>query len=92
MTIPLRVLTANLLSGRADPVAFAGLVDELEVDVACVQELGPRLADALSRVLPGGRLGADGIGRGLGIACRHDAEVRRFPLPKRDGWVARLRA
>jgi endonuclease/exonuclease/phosphatase (EEP) superfamily protein YafD len=55
-----------------------------------VQELGAPLANALSRALPGGWLGPDEIGRGLGIACRYDAQVETFPLPKRDGWVARL--
>jgi len=87
---PLRILTANLCSGRADPVALADLIEELAVDVACVQELSPRLADALSRLLPGGQLGPNETDRGLGIACRNDAEVRQFSLPKRDGWVARL--
>jgi len=87
---PLRILTANLRSGRADPVALAHLIEELAVDVACVQELGPRLADALSRLLPGGQLGPNERGRGLGIACRHDAQVKQFSLPERDGWVARL--
>ncbi len=90
MNSPLRILTANLFSGRADPVALADLIEELAVDVACVQELSPRIADALSRFLPGGQLGPNEIGRGLGIACRHDAEVKQFSLPKRDGWVARL--
>jgi endonuclease/exonuclease/phosphatase family metal-dependent hydrolase len=55
-----------------------------------VQELGKPVANALARALPGGRLGPDEIGRGLGIACRYDARVETFPLPKRDGWVARL--
>jgi endonuclease/exonuclease/phosphatase family metal-dependent hydrolase len=87
---PLRILTANLFGGRADPVALAELIEELAVDVACVQELNPRLADALSRLLPWGQLGPNEIGRGLGIACRHDAEVKQFYLPKRLGWVARL--
>ena len=90
MNTPLRILTANLFSGRADPVALAELIEKLEVDVACVQELSPRLAESLSRILPGGQLGPNKNGRGLGIACRHDAEVKQFFLPKRNGWVARL--
>jgi endonuclease/exonuclease/phosphatase family metal-dependent hydrolase len=87
---PIRILTANLFSGRADPSALVDLVEALEADVVCVQELGPRLAGPLSRVRPGGHLGPNDFDRGLGIACRHDAEVRQIPLPKRDGWVARL--
>src|SRR5262245_18025094 len=86
----IRILTANLLGGRADAGALVDLIDELRIDVACVQELGRPLAEALARALPGGRLGPDEINRGLGIACRHDAEVETFALPKRNGWVARL--
>jgi endonuclease/exonuclease/phosphatase family metal-dependent hydrolase len=90
MNSSLRILTANLFSGRADPAALGELIEELEVDIVCVQELGPRIAEPLSRLLPGGELGSGEIARGLGIACRHDAVVRQFSLPKRDGWVARL--
>ena len=90
MSAPIRILTANLRGGRANADALAAIIEELEVDVVCVQELGARLADALARILPAGKLGPDAINRGLGIACRHDAEVAQFPLPKRDGWIARL--
>jgi endonuclease/exonuclease/phosphatase (EEP) superfamily protein YafD len=87
---PIRILTANLLGGRADPAALVDRIEELGVDVACVQELGRSVSEALARALPGGRLGPDDISRGLGIACRYPARVETFPLPKRDGWVARL--
>ncbi len=90
MSSPVRILTANLRSGRADPVALAAIIEELEVDVACVQELGPRLAQTLAKILPAGKLGPNEINRGLGIACRHEALVEHFSLPARDGWVARL--
>ena len=86
----LRILSANLRDDRADPGALVSVIEALEVDVACVQELGPRLADALAGVLPEGELGPDAIRRGLGIACRRPAAVERFPLPRRDAWVARL--
>ncbi len=90
MNAPIRILTANLCGGRADPVALAAIIDELAVDVVCVQELGPRLAEALAKILPAGKLGPNEVNRGLGIACRQDAEVEQFELPARDGWVARL--
>jgi endonuclease/exonuclease/phosphatase (EEP) superfamily protein YafD len=85
-----RILTANLRDGRADPDALVALIEALDVDVACVQELGSRQADALARALPEGALGPNAIRRGLGIACRHPAAVERFSLPERDAWVARL--
>jgi endonuclease/exonuclease/phosphatase (EEP) superfamily protein YafD len=44
----------------------------------------------LAEVLPEGSIEPTRISRGLGIACRHAARVESFPLPKRDGWVARL--
>jgi endonuclease/exonuclease/phosphatase (EEP) superfamily protein YafD len=86
----IRILTANLRDGRADPAALVALIEALDIDVACVQELGARQAEALARVLPEGALGPNAIRRGLGIACRHPAAVERFSLPKRDAWVARL--
>lgn len=90
MSSRIRILTANLCSGRADPIALAAIIEDLAVDVVCVQELGPKLAEALARILPAGKLGPNEINRGLGIACRHDVEVEQFALPARDGWVARL--
>ena len=86
----IRILSANLRHDSADPVALLEMLDALEVDVLCVQELGPRLADAIGRALPAGALGPDAAGAGLGIACRRPVEVQRLPLPGRDGWVARL--
>ncbi len=87
-----RILTANLWSGGADTDALIEVIERLRVDVACVQELSPRIADALSRVLPEGRMapGPRRRSRGLGIACRYRARVDRFPLDLRDGWAARL--
>ena len=87
----IRILSANLRHDSADPIALVEMLEALEVDVLCVQELGPRLADAIGRALPEGALGPDpGRHGGLGIACRRPADVRRVPLPGRGGWVARL--
>ncbi len=86
----LRILSANLWHGRADASAFAALVSELDVSVVAVQELGPRQADVLARLLPHGKLEPTPEGQGLGLALRHAAEVRRLALPQRDAHVARL--
>ena len=86
----LRILSANLRQDGADPVALAEMLEALDIDVLCVQELGTRLAEAIARALPEGALGPDLDCQGLGIACRRPAEVQRFSLPGRDGFAARL--
>jgi len=87
---PLRILTANLLGGRADPAALVDLVERMQIDVVCVQESTPDLAEALAEVLPAGGIESGPISRGLGIAARRPVEIETFPLPKRGGFVARL--
>ena len=82
----IRILTANLRRGRADAATLGALIDRLQVDVVCVQELRPWLVAAL----PQGRLGANHRRREVGVACRYDAEVVELPLPGRSGWAARL--
>ncbi len=44
------------MNGRADPEAFADLVNGSGADVVAVQELSPEQADALGRMFPHGRL------------------------------------
>ena len=90
----IRLLTANLWNGGADPIAFADQLEALQVDVVCVQELAAPQAAAISRVLPHGALepGAHrGDYDGMGIAARRPIETRRIALPKRDARVAELR-
>jgi endonuclease/exonuclease/phosphatase family metal-dependent hydrolase len=86
----LRILTANLLGGRADAEALAELIERLRVDVAAVQELGEESARAIAEILPYGKLEPDAEDTGLGIAMRRPGEVRRLPLPHRDAHVAEL--
>lgn len=86
----LRVLTANLWNGGADPTAFGELVRSRDVDVVAVQELGPDQADALGEVLPHGHLEPSQDYRGMGIALRRPAALSRLPLDYRDGRIARL--
>ena len=86
----LRVLSANLCFGRADPAALVALVRALDVGVVAVQELGPRQAEALAAELPHGKLEPTPDGKGLGIALRRRGEVERLALPHRDARVARL--
>ncbi len=68
----IRLLTANVCNGQADPAALIALIEHLPVDVVCVQELRPRLARALSQALPNGQ---------LGVACRRRRIAARVSLP-----------
>ncbi|MEO8602832.1 MAG: endonuclease/exonuclease/phosphatase family protein [bacterium] len=86
----LRILSANLWNGKADPEGFAELIMRLGVDVAAVQELGPKQAAALARVLPQGTLEPRLDYNGMGIAAQIPLVVRRLPLPTRDARIAQL--
>jgi endonuclease/exonuclease/phosphatase (EEP) superfamily protein YafD len=86
----LRILTANLWNGRADPARLAALIEAEDVDVACVQELSHEQAEALACVLPYGRLEPAGDFTGMGIALRRPAEVASLPLAYRPLRTARL--
>jgi endonuclease/exonuclease/phosphatase (EEP) superfamily protein YafD len=86
----IRVLSANLWNGKADPEAFAELVQREDVDLACVQELAPEQAEALASVLPHGVLEPDRHFRGMGIASRRPVESACLPLRYRPLRAARL--
>jgi len=86
----LRIVSGNLMNGRADPSAFADLVRSSGADVVVVQELAPEQARALADVFPHGRLEPGRDFKGMGIAARHPAHFDRLPLAYRDAWIARL--
>ncbi|MDJ0786373.1 MAG: endonuclease/exonuclease/phosphatase family protein [Myxococcota bacterium] len=86
----MRILTANLLNGRARPDEIAELIERHRVDVGAFQELAPRQAAAIQEVLPHGKLEPQHDHHGMGIALRRPGEVTRLPLHRRDGRVARL--
>lgn len=86
----LRLFSANLWAGAADPAALARQLQELEVDVCAVQELAPEQARAIASVLPHGKLEPDPDHHGGGIALRYPGVVRNLNLPLRDGRVVEL--
>jgi vancomycin resistance protein VanJ len=86
----LRVFSANLANGRASAGAFAELLEALEPDVVVVQELAPRQAEALARVLPFGKLEPSRDHHGMGIALAAPGHVRALPLPYRSAFVAEV--
>jgi endonuclease/exonuclease/phosphatase (EEP) superfamily protein YafD len=88
--VSLRVLSANLRFGKADPEAFADLVRRTRAEVVAVQELGPAQAEALARILPHGHLEPRGDSLGMGIALARPARLARIPLGWRDAHAAEL--
>ncbi len=90
MSDRVRVVSANLWNGVVDPERFADLVETLEADVVCTQEMTPEQAEALALVLPHGRLEPARDHNGMGIALRRPAALDRVPLPKRDAHLAEL--
>src|SRR5262249_37184700 len=88
--VGLRLLTANMRHGGADPEAFADLVRACGAEGVAVQELGPAQADALGRVLAHGRLDPRPDAMGMGIALARPARLARIPLGWRDAHAAEL--
>jgi endonuclease/exonuclease/phosphatase (EEP) superfamily protein YafD len=86
----LRILTANLRNGGADPAAFAELVRATGAEVVAMQELAPEQAEALGRVLGHGRLDPRRDHRGMGIALARPGRVSRIRLRYRDAHAAHL--
>lgn len=86
----LRIVSANLWNGRADPQAFAELVVGLEADVVATQEMTPEQADALCAVLPHGELTPARDHSGMGVATRWPVRTSRIPLDCRSAPVVRL--
>jgi vancomycin resistance protein VanJ len=88
--VGLRILSANLANGRADPAAFAELVYASGAEVVATQELAPEQAEALARVLGHGRLDPRRDHRGMGIALARPARASRIRLRYRDAHAALL--
>ncbi|MFC5817239.1 endonuclease/exonuclease/phosphatase family protein [Nonomuraea harbinensis] len=95
---PLRVLTVNLLFGRADTQTIMNMVRELRPDVLNTQELTPGAVDGLdvaglTEVMPHRVLQAEWSAGGSGIFSRFPLEPLDDALPPLEGHnmpVARL--
>lgn len=88
----IRILTANLWNGGADPRALAELLERERVDIAALQELAPEQARAVQEVLPHGKLEPSRDFVGMGIAARRNLDVSRYAMPCRDARVAEVDA
>jgi endonuclease/exonuclease/phosphatase family metal-dependent hydrolase len=93
--IALRVMTANLYQGRADPATIVALVREHRVDVLSLQELTPEEvakldAAGLRRLLPYRDVDARGGASGTGLFASRP--LRRLPQINALGLMAEPRA
>lgn len=86
----LRILSANLWNGAAEPDAFARLATKSGADVVAVQELAPDQAEALSSVMPHGVLSPSTDYMGMGIVSRSAGRFATVPLPYRSGFSVQL--
>ena len=86
----IRLVSANLAKGRADPHKFRDLVESLRADVVAVQELAPSQALVLAEALPFGTLAPGRGSAGMGIALREPGSAFHVPLPYRGGWAAHV--
>ncbi|MGI5273684.1 endonuclease/exonuclease/phosphatase family protein [Nonomuraea sp. CA-218870] len=95
---PFRVLTVNLLFGRAEPQAVMDLVRRLRPDALSTQELTPGAvaeldSAGLGEIMPHRVLMAEWSAAGSGIFSRHPLEALPGALPPLEGHnmpVARL--
>jgi endonuclease/exonuclease/phosphatase family metal-dependent hydrolase len=85
-----RLMTANLLNGRAEAGDLRRVIDLVEPDLVATQELGPDAAEVLADRFPHHELRPELDHRGHGIASRLPAGFGEIPLPWRPGLWARL--
>ncbi|MDJ0954616.1 MAG: endonuclease/exonuclease/phosphatase family protein [Acidimicrobiia bacterium] len=88
--MPLRILTANLYSGRADPAAFASALAATEPDIVAIQELAPNAAAVLADWGESRLLDPNEETTGMALAVRARAHLTRLEFPYRDPVLARF--
>ena len=86
----LRILTINLLNGRARPEALAAALRTTTPDVVAAQELGPNAAEVLAAAFPYGALFPDLNYNGRGLVGRAPLGVREVDLGGRPALAALL--
>ena len=89
MDRPIRLMTANLLAGRADLNHLIGILERLEPDILLTQELGHDAAEVIGAHFPHHDLRPGDEARGRGIASRLAADFGEIPLPWRPGLWAK---
>lgn len=90
MDRPIRLMTANLLSGRADVVHLDSILRQFDPDLLLIQELGENAADLIADRFEHHDLHPDLEAKGRGIASKLPGTFLELPLPWRPGLWARL--
>jgi len=88
--MPLRILTANLYTGRAKPTALAAVLSDTAPDVVAVQELAPSQAEVLADWGESRLLDPDLLTTGMGLAVQGPAHLDRLSFPHRNPVRARF--
>lgn len=83
----MRILTANLYNGCAEPDALGRILDATNPDVVAAQEMAPSAAAVIGDRMPHGLLLPALDNTGSGLAAARPMEVRRHRLPHRDALV-----
>lgn len=89
---PLRIMSANLQNGRANPESFRGVLERWAPDVVVTQELDPDCAVLLAASHPHGILRPGIDYSGIGLAARQPVKVTTVPLVVRNGLAGLLAA
>lgn len=87
----IRIVSGNLLNGRANMEMLLDLVTSLEADVVALQEVSPGQVDCLSNLLPHGEIVPHHNYVGMALMTRRPVTVERIPLTWAFGQTARLR-
>lgn len=87
----MRVLTANLYTGRAIVSSFASLIERVQPDVVVCQEVGTDAADMLERRFAHGVVvGDDHDHAGRAMVAHHPIDVGEIDMAHRPGLRTRL--
>jgi len=86
----LRIVSGNLLSGRANMEALLDLVSSLAVDVIALQEVRLGQVDCLRQFLPHGEIVPNHNYAGMALMTRRPVSIERIPLSWGFGQTARL--
>lgn len=90
MAASFRLMTANLLMERCDPVDLARVLEASDPDVVVTQELAPRAAAVLAEAYPNHWLRPALDFTGRGVATRFDASFGEIDMPSRPATSAIL--
>jgi len=86
-----RVLSANLYTGRAIVSSFAAVIDREQPDIVVCQEVGTDAAGMLERRFTHGIVvGDDHLHAGRAMVSRHPIDVEEIEMAHRPGLATRL--